>query len=158
MGAPRIKHIFWGKCSCLLIRLDCPHIFLIFQTYLFWFYMYEFYLNVCLCTMYMQCSQRPEEGVIFPESGAIDGSEPPCGDWEPSPCPLKENKYLSTHFSSPYCFLNAKHSPLLGLLQECRTIGLQQLFTALLKWFLEALGEPPPISSLETDLVGVKLI
>lgn len=38
-----------------------------------------FCLQVFICTKYVQCLQRAEEGMRSPETRDTDGSEPPCG-------------------------------------------------------------------------------
>lgn len=40
------------------------------------------YLCVCAYPCECKCQQRPEEDVQFPGTGAIDGCDPLCGDWE----------------------------------------------------------------------------
>ena len=46
--------------------------------------------------MHDKCPQRLEEGIKFPETGFMDGSEPPHGFWELNPGPLQEQQTLLT--------------------------------------------------------------
>ena len=46
------------------------------------FCMYEYLACVYLSTTYMQCPQRPEEGVRSPGTEVTDGFEPPHGCWK----------------------------------------------------------------------------
>jgi len=47
-----------------------------------------------LCTIFMQCPQRPAEGIRFPGTVVTGGCEALCGCWEPNLGPLR-------HVSSP---------------------------------------------------------
>lgn len=55
------------------------------------------YLYVCICTVYMQYLQKPEEGVGFHGAWVTDGCE-----LEPNPGPLKEQPMLLNLPSSDF--------------------------------------------------------
>ena len=52
-----------------------------------------FYLHVYTYAWFLW---RPEEGVLFPGTGVLDGCELPYGPWELSPGPLEEQPVLLT--------------------------------------------------------------
>lgn len=53
------------------------------MTYLFLFYVYGYFcLPFCLCSMCIQCPQKPEEGVSPPRTGITGGPSSAC--WEPN--------------------------------------------------------------------------
>jgi hypothetical protein len=85
---------FWGKILLPAEPSWLPSYFFLLSKTLFLFYMYGFYLNVCLYTLWVQCPQRPEEEARFHETGVIDSYEAACGFWEPNPCLMKEKPFL----------------------------------------------------------------
>jgi hypothetical protein len=46
---------------------------------------------MCPCRL-----QKPEEGVIYPDTGIMDGCEPPYRCWGSNPCLLQEQPVLLT--------------------------------------------------------------
>ena len=49
-----------------------------------------------MSTYYMQCLQRPEEGIGSPETGVLNSRKLTCGCWESIPGPLEEQLVLLT--------------------------------------------------------------
>lgn len=39
-------------------------------------------MGVLVQACHAWCPQKPEEGIRFPKTGTVDGSEPLCGFWE----------------------------------------------------------------------------
>ena len=50
----------------------------------------------CMCNIYIQCLQRPEEGTGSSGAGVTNGCELPCGCRELNPGPLEEQQVLLT--------------------------------------------------------------
>lgn len=57
---------------------------LLFFKDLFLSYECMFWLHLCKCTPYVQCLQRPENGVRSHRTGVTEGCEPPCECWKPN--------------------------------------------------------------------------
>lgn len=53
----------------------------LYYFFILFFWVWPFWLHVCLSTMCMQCPQRLEEGAGYPETGTRDSCEPLCGFW-----------------------------------------------------------------------------
>lgn len=54
----------------------------------------ESFYSTCMCVHSVQLwySQRPEKGVRVPGIEVIGDGDLPCGFWEPSPVPLQEQQ------------------------------------------------------------------
>ena len=51
-------------------------------------------LHMCLYSMHVQDTQKPEEGVRSPGTGVIDSCEPPCVCWESNLGPVEKQPVL----------------------------------------------------------------
>lgn len=76
-----MEHIV--KCVFICVVYNClqrilnlfPCVFFVLKIDLFLFYMHGYFASVCLCTLCVQCSQKPEEGVKSSGTGVTDGCE-----------------------------------------------------------------------------------
>ena len=59
-------------------------------------------LSMYLCTVCMQCPQRPAEGIRYTRTGVTDSCELLCGCWEWNPGPQKEQAALLSTKPSPH--------------------------------------------------------
>lgn len=76
----------WGFC----LLPSTNHLAILSENGLFLFMCMCLLMFVHMCTVCMQCLERPEEGVRSPKSKVTSCFEPSCGCWKPNPHPLKE--------------------------------------------------------------------
>lgn len=58
--------------------------------------------HVCLCTTFMQCLKRPEDGVRPPRTGIADSYELSAGCWERKPGSLEEQSVLASNIRASF--------------------------------------------------------
>jgi hypothetical protein len=93
----QVREVSWVAFTrALKVCLSHNLFFVSFEKFIFTLCIWMFYLNVCLCTTCVQCSQRPEEGMGSPGIIVKTNCELPCGCSESSPGPLEEQPALST--------------------------------------------------------------
>lgn len=96
-------------------------------------YVWVLCLHLCLCTIYIECPQRSEEGIRFPATGFMDGCDPQFWFWESNQVFLKSRLSLYPRKE------NFVRDTVIYLPTSITSIFSQSLFMPLENWSLHGL-------------------